>query len=39
MVARIIPLIKELRNGLNIDRVSDDFGTWHIYPEVTNDVR
>lgn len=38
MVARIMPLMEELRNGLNIDGVSDDFGTWHIHPEVTNDV-
>jgi hypothetical protein len=39
MVARIMPLMEELRNGLNLDGVSDDFGTWHIHPEVTNDVR
>ncbi|PVH69406.1 hypothetical protein DL98DRAFT_661712 [Cadophora sp. DSE1049] len=38
MVARIMPLMEELRNGLNLDGVSDDFGTWHIHPEVTNDV-
>jgi hypothetical protein len=38
MVARIMPLMEELRNGLNLDGVSDDFGTWHIHSEVTNDV-
>jgi hypothetical protein len=38
MVVRIIPLIEELRNGLNLDGVSDNFGTWYIYSEVTNDV-
>ena len=31
-------LIEELRNRLNLDGVSDDFGTWYIYPKVTNDV-
>ncbi|KAH8650256.1 hypothetical protein BGZ60DRAFT_569573 [Tricladium varicosporioides] len=38
MVARIMPLMEELRNELNLDGVSDDFGAWHIHPEVTNDV-
>jgi hypothetical protein len=33
-----MPLIKELRNRLNLDRVSDDFGTWHIHSEVTKDI-
>ena len=33
-----MPLMEELRNELNIDGVADDFGTWHIYPEVTNNV-
>jgi chromosome segregation ATPase len=27
MVARIMPLMEELRNRLNLDGVSDDFGT------------
>lgn len=30
--------MEDLRNGLNLDGVSDDFGTWHIYSEVTNDA-
>jgi hypothetical protein len=34
-----MPLIEELRNGLNINRVSNDFGTWYIHPKVTNNVR
>ena len=38
ILARIMPPLEELRNGLNLDGVSVDFGTWHIYPEVTNDV-
>ncbi|PVH67456.1 hypothetical protein DL98DRAFT_507700 [Cadophora sp. DSE1049] len=37
MVARIMPLMGELRNGLDLDGVSD-FGTWHIHPDVTDDV-
>ncbi|KAH7418686.1 hypothetical protein BKA64DRAFT_654991, partial [Cadophora sp. MPI-SDFR-AT-0126] len=38
MVARIMPLMGELRNGLNVDGVADDFGIWHIDPGVTNNV-
>jgi hypothetical protein len=34
-----MPFIKELKNKLNLDKVSNDFETWHIYPKVTNNVR
>jgi hypothetical protein len=37
MVAKVMPLMEELRNGLNLDGVSYDFGVWHIQTEVAID--
>jgi hypothetical protein len=33
-----MPLIEELKNGLNVDGVSNDFGTWNVYPKVTSNI-
>ena len=38
MAMKRMPLMEELRNGLNLDGFSDDFGTWDIRPDITDEV-